>query len=191
MRRRLHAYRQTGVHIYIDGWIHTCIQRCIYIHIHTDMHAFIHTHLSSPKPGHTTGGSGRGARRGGGVGWAGRDADRTVRPGDRRPSYPPRHRRHVSWTSPQKHEQPKSYVNRWGNTATGWQAVDKRFIRGTKSALCSWLLTSGPTPFCLCKPFSCKACPGTFRPAITPTLSCTGIVNNASLDSLIFIHNPK
>ena len=31
---------------------------------------------------------------------------------------------------------------------------------GTRSALCSWLLTSGPTPICLCKPFSCKACPG-------------------------------
>ena len=24
-----------------------------------------------------------------------------------------------------------------------------------------WLLTSGPAPFCLCKPFSCKACSGT------------------------------
>ena len=36
----------------------------------------------------------------------------------------------------------------------------KRFIRGTRSALCSWLLTSGPTHFWLCKPFSCKACPG-------------------------------
>ena len=38
--------------------------------------------------------------------------------------------------------------------------VDPRFITGTRNALSSWLLTSGPTPFCLCKPFSCKACPG-------------------------------
>ena len=38
--------------------------------------------------------------------------------------------------------------------------VDKRFIRGTRGALSSWLLTSGPTPFCLYKPFSCKACRG-------------------------------
>ena len=31
------------------------------------------------------------------------------------------------------------------------------------TALCSWLLTSGPAPFCLCKPFLCKACPGTIH----------------------------
>ena len=47
--------------------------------------------LSNPKPGHTTGGSGRGARRGGGAG-----SVRTGRPGDKRPSYPPKHRRHVA-----------------------------------------------------------------------------------------------
>ena len=40
------------------------------------------------------------------------------------------------------------------------RAVDNRFITGTTAALRSWLLTGGPTPFCLCKPFSCKACPG-------------------------------
>ena len=44
------------------------------------------THLSSPKHGHTSGGSGRGTRRGGGRGRAGRDADRTIRPGDKRSS---------------------------------------------------------------------------------------------------------
>ena len=33
-------------------------------------------------------------------------------------------------------------------------------ISGTASALRSWLLTSVPTPICLCKPLSCKACPG-------------------------------
>ena len=37
--------------------------------------------------------------------------------------------------------------------------VHHRFISETKSALRSWLLTSVPTPICLCKPFSCKACP--------------------------------
>ena len=41
------------------------------------------------------------------------------------------------------------------------RAVDPRYICGTRCALCSWLLTSGPTPCCLCKPLSCKACPGT------------------------------
>ena len=52
------------------------------------------------KPEHTTGGSVRGgARRGGGARGSSRskrDADRTVRPGDNHPSYPPRHRRHMS-----------------------------------------------------------------------------------------------
>ena len=42
----------------------------------------------------------------------------------------------------------------------GLPAIDKRFIAGTRSALSSWLLTSGQMPFCLCKPFSRKACPG-------------------------------
>ena len=36
-------------------------------------------------------------------------------------------------------------------------------INGTRSVLSFWLLTSGPTPICLCKPFSCKACPGTLE----------------------------
>ena len=36
-------------------------------------------------------------------------------------------------------------------------------ISGTASALRSWLLTRVPMPICLCKPFSCKACPGTYR----------------------------
>ena len=43
---------------------------------------------------------------------------------------------------------------------TGLYAVHLRFISGTRSALCSWLLTSGPMLICPCKPFSCKACPG-------------------------------
>ena len=45
------------------------------------------------------------------------------------------------------------------------RAVDDRFISGTTSALRSWLLTSGPMPFCLCISFSCDACPGICVPA--------------------------
>ena len=30
------------------------------------------------------------------------------------------------------------------------------------AALRSWLLTNGSAPLCLCKPFSCRACPGQF-----------------------------
>ena len=56
-------------------------------------------------------------------------------------------------------------------------AVYPRFINGTRSALCSLLLTSGPTPFCLCKPFSCKACPGMGEqsPRLTRDLSAVDI----------------
>ena len=42
---------------------------------------------------------------------------------------------------------------------TGSSAVYYRFIIGTRIALCSWLPTSGTTPFCLCKHISCKARP--------------------------------
>ena len=46
-------------------------------------------------------------------------------------------------------------------------AVDTKFIAGLapvyqrgKNRFWSWLLTSEPTHFCFCKPFSCKACLG-------------------------------
>ena len=47
---------------------------------------------------------------------------------------------------------------------TRWP-VDDRLTTRTTAALRSWLLTSGPTPYCLCKPFSCKTCPGTMSAA--------------------------
>ena len=46
-----------------------------------------------------------------------------------------------------------------GNKSTSWWAVYVRFSRGTRSALCFWLLTSGPMLFCRCKPFWCRAFP--------------------------------
>ena len=52
-------------------------------------------YLPSPKPGHTTGRSGRGgARRGGGVGrgWVGRDVVGSIGPGDNPPFCPPANR---------------------------------------------------------------------------------------------------
>ena len=39
---------------------------------------------------------------------------------------------------------------------TGSSGGHPRFISGTRNALSSWLLTSVPSPICLCKPFSCK-----------------------------------
>ena len=53
---------------------------------------------------------------------------------------------------------PMEEQNQW--FTSGLPAVYQRFISRTKSALCSWLPTSGKTLFCLCKPFSCKVCPG-------------------------------
>ena len=48
-------------------------------------------------------------------------------------------------------------------------ALDQRFIRGTTSALRSWLLTNVPTLTCLCKPSSCKAYPGIITREYTRT----------------------
>ena len=126
-----------------------CMKR-VYIPGHT-----LHD-LSNPKPGHTTGGSGRGCAHGGAAGRAG--PGRTERRRNGSPREEPSsdalaNQRQTLWTSLRKHEQRKSYVNRWGEQ-------NPRFISGTRSALCSWLLASVPTPICLCKPFSCRACPG-------------------------------
>ena len=116
--------------------------------------------LPNPKPGHTTGGSGRGGA------WPSRK-------GRRRFGSPRRHLSLVPTRVPKttvlkfirKHEQSNSYLKpteeQNHRLTTGLSAVHPRFISGTRHAPCSWLLTSVPTPICLCKPFSCKACPGT------------------------------
>ena len=75
-----------------------------------------------------------------------------------------RNKKTLSWTFLRKHEQSNSYLKpteeQNPRLTTGLSPVYQWFITGTKSALRSWLLTSVPTPICLCKPFSCKACPG-------------------------------
>ena len=50
----------------------------------------------------------------------------------------------MSWTSLRKHEQYNSYLKTT-------KEQNPRFTTGTRSALLFWLLTSVPTPFCLCK----------------------------------------
>ena len=80
-------------------------------------------HLSDPKPGHTTGESSNGGeRRGGEAGRsrAGWDADGSIRPGDK---YLPGHRTNLLWTTLQKHEQAKFYVNRRRNKTREWPPV--------------------------------------------------------------------
>ena len=57
---------------------------------------------------------------------------------------------------------------------SGLSPVCHRLITGTASALRCWLLATVPTAICLCKPFSCKACPGTgggTKPAVDPRLT--------------------
>ena len=114
-------------------------------------------------PRHTAGGWGGVAHVGAAArSGAGQDGmpTRMARPGNDRPSSPPGHRGQLSWMTPCKHEQRNSYVNRRRNTIRGWPVVCPRFIRRTTATVLSWLLTSGPTPTCLCKPVSCQACPG-------------------------------
>ena len=59
-------------------------------------------------------------------------------------------------------------LHKWCPLKMTWAAVCNRFIRGTTAALRSWLLASGTTPYYLCKPFSCKACPGIHWPKAPP-----------------------
>ena len=57
----------------------------------------------------------------------------------------------------------KSHVNRirehHKRLTTSCRLVDKRLICGPTAPLDSCLLTSGPSPHCLCKTSSCSACP--------------------------------
>ena len=63
------AILQVPVYMYIYIYIYVCVCVHIYIYIYIYMHEKgLQRHLSNPKPGHTTGGSGRGARRSGRAG---------------------------------------------------------------------------------------------------------------------------
>ena len=106
-------------------------------HVYMYIYIYINIYLSNPKPGNTTGGTVRcGAQQSGGArrSGVGRDADRSVRPGDTQPSCIPGHRKQLSWTTLRKHEQTQFYLNRWGNV----RAVDARCIRWTKPPRGPW-----------------------------------------------------
>ena len=81
-------------------------QHCIYL-----------THLLNPKPGHTTGGSGRSARRSGRERSGKIGCQQNYSP--KKQKSPPRHRKNIASTSLQKHEHAKSYVNRRRNKISG------------------------------------------------------------------------
>ena len=115
---------------------------------------------------HSSKAGGAGAARQGAAGRCGmaaggraQDCGGTMRPGENRPSCPPGHRRQLSWMILRRHELRKSYVNRIeehsGRLTSGLSAGRKTLFFPD-----SRLLTNGPMLFCLCKPFSCKACPG-------------------------------
>ena len=110
----------------------------------------------------TSGSSRRSARQGGGARrfWTEYDADESGGPEALGPSSPPEYRGLLSWTNFCKHGQRKSHVNGGRNKTCDWAAVHTRFMSGTASALRFWLLTSVPTPYCLCKRFLWKACTG-------------------------------
>ena len=125
------------------------------------------TDLSNQKPGHTTGGSGRGAQWGGRAGSGKIGCHQNYSPrkqmslvphkesSKRRLNVPPEARTSEIPCKPMEEQNQR--------LTRGWPMVYPRFITGARSALRSWLLTSEPTPFCSCKPFSCKACPGILR----------------------------
>ena len=76
-------------------------------------------HLSNPKPGHTTGGSGQSARRNGRAGSGKIRCQQKSSPRKQKFTVPPKASKNNALTSLQKHEQAKSYVNRRRNNITG------------------------------------------------------------------------
>ena len=107
-------------------------------------------------------------------------ANRIIRPGNKKSTVPSKasKKRRVN-VSPEARTSEilcKPKEERFGLCMTrGLSPVYQRFISGTRSALCSWLPTGGTTPLCLCKPFSCKACPGNiFMQGISSNL-CIGL----------------
>ena len=134
-------------------------------------------YLSSPKPGLTTGGSGRRARWGSGAESGRTGCQQNCSPRRQAslvPSKASQTRRLNDSTEVRTSETLCKPMEKQNPRLTrGPSPVYPRFINGTKSALSPWLLTSGPTPFCLCKPFLCKACPGIqcdggTKPAVDP-----------------------
>ena len=118
-------------------------------------------HLSNPKPGHTTGGSGRGgARRGGGAG-PGRTRRRQNGSPRRQLSLVPSKasKTRVLNISPEARTSEilcKAVEEPNPRLTSGLSAVDNGFISGTTAVLRSWLLTSGPTFFVSVNPFHAR-----------------------------------
>ena len=107
--------------------------------------------LSNQKPGHTTGGSGRSARRSGWVGSHKIGCQQNHSPRKQKSTVSARHRKKRRFNvSPEERTseilcKPTEEPNH--RLTSGLSAVYERFICGVRSALCSWLPNSGTTPF--------------------------------------------
>ena len=121
---------------------------------------FKYVYLSNPKPGHTTGGSGRSARR------SSREGSRKIR---YQQNYSPRKQ---TFTVPSKASKKRRFkvFPKARTSEIQFQTTEEQNQRLTSGlsavyqreakCFCSRLPNSGTAPSCLCKPFSCKACPG-------------------------------
>ena len=121
--------------------------------------------LSNPKPGHTTGGSGRSSRRSSRAGSGKIGCQQNFSPRKHKPTVPSKaSKKRLFNVSPEARTseilcKPMEEQNQ--RLTRGLSPVYHGFISGTRSALCSWLPTIRQTVyFGLCKPCSCKACPG-------------------------------
>ena len=126
--------------------------------------------LSNPKPGHTTGGSGRGARRSGRARSGKIGCQLNYSPRKQKFTVPSKASKKCRFNvSPEARTSEilcKPTEEQNDRLTSGLSPVYHRFISGTRSALCSWLLTSETMLFCPCKPFSCNACPGIIEHAL-------------------------
>ena len=126
-------------------------------------------HLSSAKPGHMAGGSGWGARRAGGA-VSGRTGCQQNCSPKRQASFVPFKESNTCRLNvfPETRTseilcKPKPMEEQNPRLTTGSSMVFPWLIRGTRSALSSWQLTSGPKAFCCCKQFSCQAWLGIYQ----------------------------
>ena len=130
-------------------------------------HEQSNSYLLSPKPGHTTDVSRRSARRRGGAGSGRTVCQQNCSPREQSFLIPSKasntHRLNVSPEARTSETLFKPMEEQNPRLTTGSTPVYQRFITGREALFLLWLLTSGPTPICLCKPFSCKACPGTIK----------------------------
>ena len=120
----------------------------------------LHNYLSIQKPGHTTGRSVRSTRQSGRAGSSEIRCQQNYSPRKQKSAIPSKPSKKLRFNLSSEARiseilfKPTEEKNQ--RLTTGLLAV---YHRG-RSALCSWLPNSRTTPFCLCKPFSCKGCPG-------------------------------